>query len=167
MRFIIAFSVLALSIFSASAGEKIYYGKWAGEVATIKIASGLNTSEAMIIVTITEEDATEYCNSGHTPAPPTCVKYMVTRPFPDYVYANCKTGDFMDFERRHYRFEGAYAPKTGETFETLKGLGYPKWNIREISTHEILDGSHGAGYEVKIGIFKALCPASIHGEDYL
>ena len=148
---------------TVSLGDQITYGWYAGEDATIKNVSGLNTDQAMIVVKITKKNATEYCYSDpHNPPLPNCVQDMMARPFPDYIYANCLTGDFMDFEKRHYHFGGKYIRKSDETFNESD---HPKWVIKNLASKEILANTVATRYITKLGIFRALCPASVNGSD--
>ena len=150
-----------------SVGDKFFYGWHAGEEATVASVSGLNTSHSKITIKITEKNAIAACNAWpESKADPTCVQVTMTYPYPNHIYANCLTGDFVDFRKTHYHFEGEHVIQPNETLEVLQLGLIPRWNIREKETNTILEGYHSTGYENTIGIYRYLCPASVHGPDF-
>jgi hypothetical protein len=71
---------------------------------------------------------------------------------PSVVRGNCLDKTFTDFNGNRYAFLGrTQNEKTEITAE---------FSIRDLSTHDILDGSTASGYDVRLEIYQALCPSS-------
>lgn len=142
----------------AKADNKIFYGSRAGMVVTIVSMEGLDTDHAIIRTKHTREDAERFCVEYVGRVTPDCIDDQLGVRLNDRISANCKTGEFVDFSGKHYRFEGL---KRGPRDE-LTDLA--KYVLRDLTTGEVANGSSASGYPVNMGIFRALCPAEARSE---
>lgn len=128
---------------------KIAFGSRAGSEATIVSKSGINTEEAKIEVVITREDAVAACTEYNQDTSEECVISVMTRPLERFITANCKTGVFMNFNGDWHQFIGRHNLLYGDTTG--------EYDIFNLDTKAIADGSSASGYYVNLGIFEAMC----------
>ena len=114
--------------------------------------SGLNTANAVIRTRHTREDATTFCKEYANTNSSECISRELTVPLNDYVAANCKTGQFVDFYGNKLRYEGAHKAHAGDEVT-------PQFDVRYLSTGKVEDGTTASGSATNIGIFFALCPS--------
>lgn len=147
-----------LTVTSTFAAGKIYYGSRAGMTVTIKSMSGLDTSQAVIQVEHTRDDAIGFCRdyAQEDPVTDKCIENELASRLSDAIYADCPRGVFTDFFGDKYQFRGRN-PKSGD-------FG-PKYLLMDLRTNEIADGSSASGYEVNLDIFRALCPRTAPSAD--
>lgn len=138
---------------AAKASGKIYYGSRAGMTVTVVSVEGLSTTHAVIRTKHTRDDAISFCRDYVQKVTPSCIQEELSVPLNDEVWANCVTGEFVDFAGRKYHFEGPVKKERGELIAA--------YVIRDLFTGEIADGSSASGYPTNMGIFRALCPMQV------
>jgi hypothetical protein len=152
------FIAIALTTFlllgPAKADNKIFYGSRAGMVVTVVSTDGLDTDHAVIRTQHTREDAERFCIEYAGNVTADCLNQQLGVRLNDRISANCKTGEFVDFYGRHYRFEGRQHGQNDMA----------NFVVRDLTTGEAADGSEASGYPVNMQIFRALCPAEAPSE---
>ncbi|HEY8575206.1 MAG TPA: hypothetical protein VIL88_02580 [Devosia sp.] len=144
---LLATVVAALAI-SPALAEQVYYGSRAGMTATVLSKTGIGTENAVIQVEHTPEDAKGFCVEYNLDNSMACVRRTLAEvKVEPTVYANCKTMMWTDLGGERYAILGR---RTSDT--------YADFDVRRISSGEILDGSSASGYPTAMAMFNALCP---------
>jgi hypothetical protein len=140
---------LALPL-STQADDRIYYGTRAGMHLTTVAKSGIGTTNAVIRLEHTPEDAKAVCAEYLQDTSPACVRRMLRElKIADRVSGNCTTRTWTDMYGRHYAFLGVAQKSDTVTAD---------YAIKDLRTGELLDGSPASGYDVQLTIFQQLCP---------
>jgi hypothetical protein len=142
----------------AAAGGKLGYGSRAGMEVLIISSAGLDTERAVIVTKRSREDAERYCVEYVGKVTTQCVNDQLAVRLNDRVFANCKTGEFIDFYGKHYRFEGPNPDFHDDLSDSSKPFDQAKYIVRDLSDGERADGSSASGYHTNLAIFAALCP---------
>jgi hypothetical protein len=152
MRSCIPFIAAVLAILAASPtlAEQVYYGSRAGMTVTVVSKTGIGTENAVIQVEHTPEDAKGFCVEYNLDNSMACVRMTLAEvKVEPTVYANCKTMMWTDLGAERYAILGR---RTSDT--------YADFDVRRISSGEILDGSSASGYPTAMAMFDALCPGT-------
>ncbi len=126
---------------------------------TIVSKSGIGTSKAEIRIKLTKKNAAAFCESYLVDTSEACAIKVLRddgaklRPF---VSGNCRTGTWVDMYGNRYVMRGRN--------KNTKGNINAEYLIENRKRGEILDGSSASGYSVALGVFKALCPGSLHAK---
>jgi len=133
----------------------IGYGSRAGMVVSVVSADGLDTAHAVIRTEHTRENATAFCEEylNQHPATETCIQKILATRLADQITADCTTGEFTDFYGGRYQFLGAN-PHPDQSDPSVA-----KYQVKDLSTGEILANAGVTGYHTKMNIHKALCPS--------
>lgn len=143
-----AFVLLALLLSASSAGAAptIPYGTRIGMQVTVKSASGLDTSHAVIQTEHTRDDAIKFCRDYIGKVTEDCIKAELATPLRDSISADCAKGTFTDFFGDQIQYRGRNH-KNG-----------PKYILVDDGVPEIADGVSGSDYYGNMKLFQALCP---------
>lgn len=149
-----ALLALCLCTSASADDDAIYYGSRAGMHVTTISSSGLGTANAVIFVKHTPKDAKAFCVEYDQDYSMACVKRtMAEIKVRDRVTGNCPKGTFTDVYGDAYVFLGR--PKTKVPDGEIRMADY---DIKRVSSGEIMDGSSASGYGVALTVFQHLCP---------
>ena len=146
---------IAMTVGSAKAEvpREISYGSRAGMAVTVTSARGIDTSSSMIVARLTEGNARDFCTKYVGDPSKTCVKKTIRESgLNPYIAADCPKGSFSTFYGGKYQFVGKHRKLSDEPFNMVQ------FDIVDLSTKVVLDGSGASGYSYVLEQFKALCP---------
>jgi hypothetical protein len=132
----------------ALAAGTVGYGSRAGMEVDVVSMSGLDTSHAVIRTKHTRANATSFCREYVGKVTTQCIKEELAVPLNDSITADCKAGLFTDFQGNKYHLVGANPDKDSMA----------KYNLVDLATNEVADGSEASSYPTNMQIFHALCP---------
>lgn len=157
---VVTLAACSTSIDFAAASGKIAWGSRVGMTTTVVHMSGLNTANAVIRTKHTADDALVFCRDYVRKISKDCIQSQLEIPLNDMIEGNCLTGEFTDFQGTRYRFLGEFQKQDQSVTA--------KYQIQEIASGQIADGTSASGYPVLMGIYRALCPrkAPIPGDEY-
>lgn len=144
--------------FSVQASDKIYYGSRSGMTVSVVSRNGIDTSKSTIKVKHARDDAIGFCRDYILKVTPSCIARELKTKLHETVSADCSAGEFSNFYGERHRFEG----KSKVSSQSMMMANY---NIRNLDTGEIADGSSASGYSTNMGIFRALCPSKAPAEN--
>jgi hypothetical protein len=147
MRYSLAAVVLLSLIEPTIAAGRIPYGSRAGMEVTVTGVQGIGTSNAVIHVRHTRENAKEFCTEYEQNNSDECVQQTLREVrINDDLRGNCQTGKFTTLYGDQLRFAGPNRRKDDG----------PKFVI--IGASGLLDASTASGYYTALSQFNALCP---------
>ena len=82
------------------------YGDRTGEEVEVINVVGLDTEHAMIVTTHTRPNALAYCREQQQVVTQRCIADELGKPLRTTIYANCKTGTFVDFFGAKFQYGG-------------------------------------------------------------
>lgn len=149
---LVALSTILCAKGALAAGQ-IPYGSRVGMNVTITSLSGIGTSNAVVRIKHTRENAREFCveYSQDRSAKFIADTLRETR-LSDEIHGNCKTGAFTTLYGGEYHFRGK-AKKRAE-FDPVYVI---------VGSEGKLDGSGASGSSEALLQFQALCPALVDG----
>jgi hypothetical protein len=135
---------------AAQADDRIYYGSRAGMHLTTVSKQGIGTTNAVIWLKHTPQDAKAFCVEYVQDKSPDCVRQTLADvKIADRVSGNCTARTWTDMFGGRYAFLGI-AKKSGDSIAD--------YAIKDLATGELLDGSPPSGYDIQLTIFRQLCP---------
>ena len=144
--------LMAATAAKADLPRQLGYGSRAGMSVTVTSSRGLGTANAVIVGRHTEANAREFCIEYSGDRSDACVSRQLRETkLKPFITADCDRGAFTTFYGGHYLFVGPHR-KTGDDFLSLE------YDIVDLSTNEVLDGTSASGYSYVLEQFKALCP---------
>lgn len=161
MRCLVALPCLAIMVFSmgsAHAEDTINYASRIGQEVTILSAEGLDSAEAVIKTEHRRASAKSYCQDYLNDTSKKCIEDELKQPKLKQITADCDQGEFTDFFGNNYAFGGEN--DVPEDSLESKYLIYPE------GQEEPLEPTEASGYYTLMGLYKALCPASVTRTDY-
>lgn len=136
--------------------ERMSYGSRAGMEVMILAKSGLGTSNAVIKIELTRDNAAEFCELYLGDTSSRCVEKVLkedgSRLRPE-VTGNCTAKTWTDMYGSSYVFKGKNSSPQGDLDA--------EYIVQDIKTGDILNASSASGYAVALDVFKALCPGSL------
>ena len=133
----------------------VFYGSRVGMYDDIASREGLDTANARIATRPSRNGSIEFCREYSHDYSQKCVDEQLRGSPAGVIAANCVERTFSNFYGYKYKFVGASKPDAGKDANVSADC-----SIRELASGEILDGSTASGYDVALGIYQALCPAS-------
>lgn len=136
--------------------ERLPYGSRAGMEVMVLAKSGLGTSNAVIKIELTRDNAAEFCELYLGDTSSRCVDKVMnedgSRLRPE-VMGNCTTKTWTDMYGNSYVFKGKNSsPQVDLDAEYI---------VQDVKTGDVLNASSASGYAVALDVFKALCPGSL------
>ena len=151
-------AIMLLSVGTARAEDTINYASRIGQDLTIISAEGLDTSEAVIRTEHRRASAKSYCNDYLNDNSKKCIEEELKQPKLREITADCEQGNFTDFFGNSYTFGG----ENDVPEDSLEA----KYSIYPEGQDEALEPNEASGYYTLMGLYKALCPASVTRTDY-
>ncbi len=130
----------------------VYYGSRVGMYHEIASRQGLDTPNAQIVTKPSKDGAVTFCREYSRDYSVKCVDDQLRDQIVSTLHGNCRDKTFADANGNKYAFLGK-TPKGNDEIMA-------EFSIRDLAAGEILDGSSASGYDVKLGIYQALCPSS-------
>ncbi len=130
----------------------LFYGSRVGMYDDITSRSGLDTSGAQVITTPSKDGAVKFCREYSRDYSIQCVNDILRNSSRSAFKGDCKAKTFSTSDGHKYAF-GGKAPKNDDTITA-------DYIIKDLADGTVLDGSSASGYDVRLGIYKALCPSS-------
>lgn len=151
-------AIILISMGTARAEDTINYASRIGQELTIISAEGLDTGEAVIRTEHRRASAQSYCQDYLNDNSEKCVEDELKQPKFKEIKADCEEGNFTDFFGNAYTFGG----ENDVPEDSLEA----KYSIYPEGQEEALEPNEASGYYTLMGLFKALCPASVTRTDY-
>ncbi len=130
--------------------EVIYYGSRVGMYDDIVSRDGINSSNATIVTKPSKDGAVSLCREYSRDYSIRCIEEELDRKARSTLRGNCKDKTFSDQQGNRFAFLGKPTKKNDDFIA--------EYLIKDLSTGEMLDGSSASGYDVRLDIFRALCP---------
>ena len=130
----------------------IYYGSRVGMYDEITSRQGLDSPNAQIVTKPSKDGAVTFCREYSQDYSIKCVDDWMRDLTVRTLRGNCRDKTFADANGNRYAFLGK-TPKGNDEIMA-------EFSIRDLSSGQILDGSSASGYDVRLGIYQALCPSS-------
>jgi hypothetical protein len=130
----------------------VYSGSRVGMYDEIVSRQGLDSASAQITTKASRDGAVTFCREYSRDYSVKCLDDEMRGPPLRTIRGNCRDKTFSDFDGNRYTFVGK-TPKRNEDIMA-------EFEIRDMASGEILDGSSASGYGIRLGIFQALCPSS-------
>jgi hypothetical protein len=128
----------------------VYYGSRIGMYNEIVSQDGIGTPQARIVTRPSKDGAVTFCREYAHDYSVKCVDDGMKTDGALVLTGNCREKTFLDFTKRRFRFLGKL-PHNSDARSA-------EFAIRDVTSGEILDGSSASGYDVELGVFRALCP---------
>ena len=133
----------------------VYYGSRVGMYDDIVSREGLDTANARITTRPSRDGSVTFCREYSHDYSQKCLDEQLRDIRTGGIAGNCVDRTFSNFYGYEYKFLGKAKPEAGK--DANMGADY---SIRYLASGEILDGSTASGYDIALGIYQALCPAS-------
>jgi hypothetical protein len=130
----------------------VYYGSRIGMYNEIVSQDGIGTPQARIVTRPSKDGAVTFCREYAHDYSVKCVDDGMKTDGALVLTGNCREKTFLDFTKRRFRFLGKLPPNSDASSA--------EFAIRDVTSGEILDGSSASGYDVELGVFRALCPTA-------
>lgn len=130
----------------------IYYGSRVGMYDEIASRQGLDTRNARIVTKPSKDGAVTFCREYSRDYSMKCIDDLLRDQTVSTLRGNCQDKTFSDANGNRYAFLGRTPKRNDGTMA--------EFSIRDLASGEILDGSSASGYDVRLGIYQALCPSS-------
>jgi hypothetical protein len=135
------------------AGSIVYSGSRVGMYNDIVSRRGIDTESATIFTKPSKDGAVQFCREYSRNYSSKCINEQIGDNATHSISANCPLKTFADFNGNHFAFLGANKTKSDDIMA--------EYSIKDLSSGEILDGSSASGYDVRLDIFKHLCPSAV------
>ncbi len=135
------------------ANSVIYYGSRVGMYDDIASRNGIDTASAAIVARPSRDGAVQFCREYASDYSLKCINEQLRNNETQAINANCSNKHFIDFDGNRFAFLGVNKTKSDDVMA--------EFSIKDLSTGDLLDGSTASGYDVRLDIFKHLCPSSI------
>ncbi|SMQ85733.1 protein of unknown function [Devosia lucknowensis] len=122
------------------------YGSRVGMTAVIERFSGRGTTNAVMSVEHTPRDAYIFCTYFAGSPTQGCIEEELARSIAETATANCTTGVFTDLLGARFQFKGTSAPGA-----------LTEYDIVNLATGAVLDGSSASDYATALQVYQALC----------
>ncbi|MCW2282362.1 hypothetical protein M2323_000131 [Rhodoblastus acidophilus] len=130
----------------------LFYGARVGMYDEIAAREGLDTSHALVKTRPSHDGAVQFCREYAHDYSQKCIAEQEKDPHGNTITGDCPNKTFSDLNGGKYVFLGRTKPGSGEVFAD--------YSIRDLASGQILDGSTASGYDVMLGFYQALCPAT-------
>lgn len=158
-RILLAVLATASTVSRATAGspETLMYGSKLGMVVTVIDKSGTDTSNAIIKIKLTKDNAEKFCRYLLNRSSSACVEEVLHthgEQFNATLRANCAERTWIDAYGLKFKFLG----------ENIAGSAPRSTNTQYLIVEEqtaspvYLDGSPASGYLIELELFQTLCP---------
>ena len=136
--------------------DMMTYGSRAGMEVMVLAKYGVGTSNAVIKIELTRDNAAEFCELYLGDTSSRCVEKVIkedgSRLRPE-VTGNCTAKTWTDMYGNSYVFKGKNSSPQGHLAA--------EYIVQDVKTGDVLDASSASGYAVTLDVFKALCPSSL------
>jgi hypothetical protein len=130
----------------------LFYGSRVGMYDEIASREGLDTSHAVVKTRFSHDGAVQVCREYGHDYSQKCIDEQRKDSHGNTITGDCPNKTFSDLNGGKYLFLGKTKPGSGDVTAD--------YSIRDLASGQILDGSTASGYDLMLGFYQALCPAS-------
>lgn len=130
----------------------LFYGSRVGMYDEIASREGLDTPHAVVKTRFSHDGAVQFCREYGHDYSQKCIAEQRNDSHGDTITGDCPNKTFSDLNGGKYVFLGKTKPGSADVSAD--------YSIRDLASGQILDGSTASSYDLMLGFYQALCPAT-------